>query len=261
MVNSQLVPLPALSDNYIWVLHNQHTAIVVDPGEASGVEQYLEHHGLTLKAILLTHHHGDHVGGAKRLNEATGAPVYGPASERLPICHHRLREGDTVQLPDFGLVLSVLDVPGHTAGHIALHGRPANGEYVLFCGDTLFAAGCGRLFEGTPEQMLASLRKLASLPSDTQVCCAHEYTVSNLRWALSVEPGNEALQERMEDAGRLREQGLPTLPSTLLLELETNPFLRTGIPAVASSAAAHAGRQPTSEVETFAQLREWKNNF
>ena len=261
MVNSQLIPLPALSDNYIWLLHDQHSAVVVDPGESSGVEQYLDQHRLALKAILLTHHHGDHVGGAVALHELTGAPVYGPATERLPVCHHRLKEGDTVQLPDFGLVLNVIDVPGHTAGHIAFHGRTAEGKSLLFCGDTLFAAGCGRLFEGTPKQMHESLNKLAALPSDTLVCCAHEYTVSNLRWALAVEPGNEALQERIESANHLRSQGLPTLPSTLELELATNPFLRTGVGAVAQAAAAEAGSPAASRVETFAQLREWKNNF
>ena len=261
MVNSQLVPLPALSDNYIWLLHDQHAAVVVDPGEAAGVEQYLDQHRLTLKAILLTHHHADHVGGASALHQLTGAPVYGPATERLPVCQHRLSEGDTVQLPDFGLVLDVIDVPGHTAGHIAYHGRTAEGTSLLFCGDTLFAAGCGRLFEGTPQQMHASLNKLAALPSDTLVCCAHEYTVANLRWAVAVEPENEVLRDRVESANDLRKRGLPTLPSTLELELATNPFLRTGIAAVAQSASAYAGNRPASEVETFAQLREWKNNF
>jgi len=261
MVNSQLIPLPALTDNYIWLLHKHHHAVVVDPGEAAVVERYLQQHGLNLQAILLTHHHADHVGGAVALHEASGAPIYGPASERLPLCHHRLSEGDTVQLRDFGLTLNVLDVPGHTAGHIAYHGQPAGGAPLLFCGDTLFAAGCGRLFEGTPEQMLASLGKLAALPAETLVCCAHEYTLSNLRWALQVEPGNAALQERWASDSRLREEGLPTLPSTMKLEWETNPFLRTAKVTVAESAASHARRSLASEVEVFAQLREWKNNF
>lgn len=261
MVNSRLVPLPALSDNYIWVLHNASTAVVIDPGESAVVEQYLEDQGLSLQAILLTHHHADHVGGAVALHQSSGAPVYGPATERLPICHHLLSEGDTVQLPDFDLALDVFDVPGHTAGHIAYYGRPAGSPPVLFCGDTLFAAGCGRLFEGTPKQMLASLGKLAGLPADTLVCCAHEYTVSNLRWALQVEPGNEALHQRWEAAGRLREQGLPTLPSNIGLELATNPFLRAREPAVAESAARVAGHALESELDVFAQLREWKNNF
>ena len=261
MVNNQLVPLPALTDNYIWLLHHDSSALVVDPGEAAVVERYLEHTGLALAAILLTHHHADHVGGALALHEKTGATVYGPASERLPICHHRLSEGDTVQLRDFGLVLNVLDVPGHTAGHIAYHGQPDNDTPLLFCGDTLFAAGCGRLFEGTPEQMLESLQKLAALPEDTLVCCAHEYTLSNLRWALQVDPGNAVLQERWETASRLRKAGQPTLPSTMRLELESNPFLRTGVACVAESASAHTGHALSSEVEVFARLREWKNNF
>lgn len=261
MVNSQLVPLPALSDNYIWLLRKNGDAIVVDPGEAAGVVRYLEQHSLRLRAILLTHHHGDHVGGARELHGLTGAPVYGPERETLPICHHRLSEGDTVQLPDFGLTLTVLDVPGHTAGHIAYHGRNEEGTAFLFCGDTLFAAGCGRLFEGSPEQMLNSLGKFARLPGDTLVCCAHEYTLSNLRWALQVEPDNATLKQRWATASRLREEGRPTLPSEMALELQSNPFLRTAVQEVAAAAAHHAGRALASEVEVFACLREWKNNF
>jgi len=261
MVNNQLVPLPALSDNYIWLLHNGSAAVVIDPGESEGVERYLNQHGLNLQAILLTHHHADHVGGAVALHNAHNAPVYGPATERLPVCQHPLREGDTVQLRDFGLELHVLDVPGHTAGHIAYFGQQPGSAPLLFCGDTLFAAGCGRLFEGTPEQMAASLGKLAELPGDTLVCCAHEYTLSNLRWALQVEPENEVLRERWDECSRLRDQGMPTLPSNIELERASNPFLRTRVPAVSQSAANYAGTTLNSEVEIFAQLREWKNNF
>lgn len=261
MVTSQLVPLPALSDNYIWLLRSGNHAVVVDPGESAVVERYLDQHDLGLQAILLTHHHGDHVGGAAALRQRWNAPVYGPASERLPVCDHRLSGGDTVQLRDFDLTLTVLDVPGHTAGHIAYHGRPGTGAPLLFCGDTLFAAGCGRLFEGTPEQMLRSLGRLAALPPDTLVCCAHEYTLSNLRWALQVEPGNEVLQACWNEATRRRNAGEPTLPSTLETERAVNPFLRTAIESVAASAAQHAGRPLSSEVEIFACLREWKNNF
>jgi hydroxyacylglutathione hydrolase len=261
MVNSQLVALPALSDNYIWMLRQGNRAMVVDPGEAEVVERTLDQHGLELTAILLTHHHGDHVAGAAALRALSGAPVYGPASERLPVCDHRLQEGDTVQLRDFGLVLQVLDVPGHTAGHIAYHGRAGDGEPLLFCGDTLFAAGCGRVFEGTPEMMLESLDKLAALPGDTLVCCGHEYTLSNLRWALHVEPHNAVLRQRHETASRQRQAGQPTLPSTMDLERASNPFLRTRVPAVAESAALHSGQALASDVEVFAVLREWKNNF
>ena len=261
MVNNALVPLPALTDNYIWMLQHGTQAIVVDPGESEPVKHFLEQRNLTLRAILLTHHHGDHVGGAVALNEHTGAPVYGPASERLPICHHRLSEGDTVQLQDFGFAFNVLDVPGHTAGHIAYHGRPDPGAPLLFCGDTLFAAGCGRLFEGTPRQMLESLNKLAALPDDTLVCCAHEYTLSNLRWALHVEPDNAGLRERWDTASRLREAGRPTLPSSIGLEKATNPFLRTSVAQVSESAASRAARALSSQVDVFAELREWKNNF
>jgi len=261
MVNSQLIPLPALTDNYIWLLRKNNDAIVVDPGEAAGVLRYLDQHGLDLRAILLTHHHGDHVGGALELHEHSAAPVFGPASERLPVCHHRLSEGDTVQLRDFGFEMTVLDVPGHTAGHIAYHGRPEGSHPVLFCGDTLFAAGCGRLFEGTPAQMLESLSKFATLPDDTLVCCAHEYTLSNLRWAMQVEPDNAVLRERWDTASRLREEGRPTLPSNMALEMASNPFLRTAVATVAESAARHAGRELASEIDVFACLREWKNNF
>ncbi len=261
MVNSQLVPLPALTDNYIWLLRRGSSDGVWDPGESAVVERYLDQHGLGLQAILLTHHHGDHVGGAAALHERCGAPVYGPAHERLPVCHHRLSEGDTVQLPGFDLTLTVLDVPGHTAGHIPYYGQPGPDAPLRFCGDTLFAAGCGRLFEGTPEQMMHSLGKLAALPADPRVCCGHEYTVSNLRWALQVEPENEVLKAYWEKATGLRRAGEPTLPSTLETERAANPFLRTAVPSVSESVERHAGRRLSSEVEVFARLREWKNNF
>lgn len=261
IAGATLVPLPALSDNYIWLLSKNGKALVVDPGEARPVLDYLHRHDLALSAILLTHHHGDHTAGAAELQQATGAPVYGPAREKLPVCDHRLSEGDTITLPEFGLTLSVLDVPGHTAGHIALHGRIGGEQPVLFCGDTLFAAGCGRLFEGTPAQMVESMGKLRSLPPDTLVCCGHEYTLSNLRWALHVEPGNGALQQRRDQASRLRDNGLPTLPSTIGDELAINPYLRLSEPAVIAAASAHAGAALSSDVDVFACLREWKNNF
>jgi hydroxyacylglutathione hydrolase len=261
MENSKLIPVPAFTDNYIWIVCKDGHAIVVDPGESAPVEAVLNQHGLTLDAILLTHHHGDHVGGVLALQQRTNAPVYGPATESLPACDHPMRDGDTVQLPRVGLSLRVLDIPGHTAGHIAFFGQMDTGKPVVFCGDTLFAAGCGRLFEGSPSQMVTSLGKLSALPSDTLVCCGHEYTLANLRWALQVEPNNTALQQRWEAASQLREAGVPTLPSTIGAELSTNPFFRTSQVAVTDAASRHAGKRLDDTVAVFTSLREWKNNF
>jgi len=258
--DTALVALPAFSDNYIWMIRHGENAVVVDPGQARPVLDALEHNGLRLRAILLTHHHQDHVGGVTQLHAATGATVYGPACERLPRCDIALREGDRVDMDQPPLSLSVLDVPGHTAGHIAYHGQ-ALGQPVLFCGDTLFAAGCGRVFEGTPTQMYQSLQKFSDLPPSAQVCCAHEYTLANLRWALAVDPANQTLQSWQTRALALRAAGQPTVPTSLGLERDVNPFLRTGHPDIVQAATRHAGRQPTSPADVFAILREWKNNF
>ncbi|MFO6421457.1 hydroxyacylglutathione hydrolase [Hylemonella sp. W303a] len=261
-----LLPLPALTDNYIWLLHDEQQAIVVDPAEAAPVLNTLRSRSLTLRAILVTHHHTDHVGGVPELRAATGAAVYGPAGEEMPEPITRVCEGDAVEV--LGLRFDVLDVPGHTAGHIAWYCAEAALETpspLLFCGDTLFSGGCGRIFEGTPAQMLASLDKLNRLPDTTRVCCAHEYTLSNLRFARAVEPANAALHQHSLDCEALRARGEPTLPSTLARERAINPFLRSRHPDVVHAVArtaAHAmtGMQP-AEVETFAALRQWKNEF
>lgn len=253
-------PIKAFSDNYIWLIARNGLACVVDPGDATPVLAQLEQDKLKLTAILLTHHHADHVGGVMDLIQATGAAVYGPAMERLPHCDHLMSEGDRVELQGLATSLSVMDVPGHTAGHIAYVGQ-VSGEPVLFCGDTLFAAGCGRLFEGTPAQMHASLSKLAALDPRTAVYCAHEYTLSNLKWACQVEHHNQSLQAWQQHAISLREKDIPTVPSNIGQELSCNPFLRTQQPDVARAAASWASRELTSEVEVFAALREWKNSF
>ncbi len=253
-------PIPAFSDNYIWLISNGRQAVVVDPGQAEPVMQVLKDQQLSLSAILLTHHHQDHVGGVAELVAQTGAKVWGPAGEILPVCDTTLIEGDTFKDAALQLNLSVLDIPGHTAGHIAFFGTFGTTP-VLFCGDTLFAAGCGRVFEGTPAQMAASLAKLAALPVDSRVYCAHEYTLSNMRWACAVEPGNTALQHWHEHASEQRRLNQPTLPSSIELELACNPFLRARQPSVVQAATDWAQRELTTPVEVFAALREWKNNF
>ncbi|WP_313072814.1 hydroxyacylglutathione hydrolase [Melaminivora sp.] len=257
----KLLPLPAFADNYIWMLEGARGAVVVDPGDAAPVLAALGSSGLPLAAILVTHHHGDHTGGVAELRAKTGAVVHGPAREALPEPVARVTGGDTVTA--LGLAFEVIDVPGHTAGHIAYHCADAGaGGPLLFCGDTLFSGGCGRVFEGTPGQMLQSLERLAALPGDTQVCCAHEYTLSNLKFARAVEPTNAALLQHSRHCEQLRERGLPTLPSTLALERQINPFLRTREAAVAEAARRYDARvDPASPVSVFAALRQWKNEF
>jgi hydroxyacylglutathione hydrolase len=235
-------------------------AAAVDPGDAGPILAALQSHKLALTAILLTHHHADHIGGVDGLLERFAVPVFGPKSEGIAAVTQPLAEGDRVNVPGLDLQLDVLDVPGHTKGHIAYVRR--SGLHWLFCGDTLFAGGCGRLFEGTPEQMVVSLSKLAALPEDTQVYCAHEYTISNLRFALAVEPGNAALHLRVQLEDAKRKGGLPTVPSSIGLELATNPFLRYQEPEVVDTLMKAGKLKPGAHpVQAFAALREWKNVF
>lgn len=256
-----VLTVPAFKDNYLWLIHDGAHAAVVDPGDSAPILASLADHGLALTAILLTHHHADHIGGVRALLAQYPVPVYGPRNDGIAEVTHPLDEGDRFAVPGLRLELDVLEVPGHTLGHIA-YVRRAPGAHWLFCGDTLFAGGCGRLFEGTPAQMAASLDKLAALPEDTLVYCAHEYTLSNLRFAEWVEPGNAELTQRAHDETAKRAMGLPTVPSTIALERRTNPFLRYREPAIVD-ALESAGRLPedAAPVDAFAALREWKNVF
>ncbi|WP_268797132.1 hydroxyacylglutathione hydrolase [Pseudomonas huanghezhanensis] len=257
----QVQALPAFSDNYIWLLQDsttQHCA-VVDPGDAGPVLTWLaQNPGWQLTDILVTHHHADHTGGVEQLKKVSGAKVYGPAAENTPVRDVSLDDND--QLTVLGLTFGVYAVPGHTLGHIAFYHADPQAP-LLFCGDTLFAAGCGRLFEGTPEQMHRSLGRLAELPDNTLVYCAHEYTLSNLRFAVAVEPANPDVLQRFDDVTRLRNENRISLPSNLALERKTNPFLRVDIPAVKEKADERSGTDNRTPVAVFATLRGWKDKF
>lgn len=240
------------------MLHDGQHAWVVDPGDAQPVMQALQREGVHLQGILVTHHHADHTGGVNFLRNATGAQVYGPAHEPMPEPLHRLVGGDTVSL--LGSHFRVIDVPGHTAGHIAYFCDVPGDLPLLFCGDTLFSGGCGRLFEGTPAQMQASLEQLSALPDATRVCCTHEYTLSNLKFALAVEPDNQQLADYMVRAQTLRTQGQPTLPSSIALERQINPFLRSTQPTIVASTRAF-NAEAVERDGVFATLRQWKNQY
>lgn len=256
MPEVSVTAIPAFKDNYIWLLSTGGAeCAVVDPGDAAPVERALRRDALELVYILLTHHHADHIGGVGRLADATGAQVFGPHDPRIPGQTLSLREGEKVELPLLGLTFEVIEVPGHTSTHIAFHGHGC-----LFCGDTLFSVGCGRLFEGTPEQMQASLDKIAALPPDTRVFCAHEYTLPNCDFALEVEPANSALRRRASEVEAARATGRITVPSRLAEELAVNPFLRSRAPDVVRAAQRRNPRaQPGAS--TLAEIRAWKDSF
>jgi len=262
----EYVPVPAFEDNYIWLVSDGSDAIAVDPGEAAPVRRYLDERGWRLTAILLTHHHADHVGGVAALIDSQPAgvplPVFGPADEAIGVVTRPVAGGARVTLDAPALSFDVLDVPGHTRGHIAYFQRAGTGTAGqgaaslhphVFCGDTLFSCGCGRLFEGTPAQMLASLDALAALPGDTRVHCAHEYTLSNIRFALACEPGNAAQARRA--------RGAPTLPTTIAHERAVNPFLRADSAEIRATLEALLHERVSDRLAAFTLIREWKNRF
>ncbi len=252
----KIEPVKAFSDNYIWLISNNGKAAVVDPGDASPVLSFLRSNKLELTEILITHHHADHIGGIRSLKSAfPNAKVYGPARERIPMVDISLKQDDEIELGELGKY-RVLDVPGHTSGHIAYYG-----ENSLFIGDTVFACGCGRLFEGTAAQMVNSFEKIKALPLETKIYCAHEYTLSNIRFAKAVDPENDALFKREKECAALREKDTPTVPFTLEDELKTNPFFGYERPEIRQAASRQTGINKLNSVGTFAAIRSWKDSF
>lgn len=255
----KIEPISAFSDNYIWLLYNETAAWVVDPGDAGVVVKALERLAMPLEGILLTHHHFDHTGGVEELVNRYQPRVVGPTNPAIRCVDTRLSQGDSVEL--MGIQFDVLEVPGHTLDHIAYFAADYQPEPLLFCGDTLFAGGCGRIFEGTAPMMYASLQQLAALPAATRVYCAHEYTLANLAFAVALEPTLPAILDRISRDQARREQGLPTVPSQLGEELQTNPFLRCNQEGITAAATSHAGKPLTNNEAVFAEIRAWKNDF
>ncbi|MBZ4200329.1 MAG: hydroxyacylglutathione hydrolase [Methylotenera sp.] len=256
--NVQIIPIPAFKDNYIWLIHNGQQAVAIDPGDATVVMQTLKQLQLSLNGILITHHHQDHTAGVADLLIAyPSIAVHAPKLEAYPFTHTSVSEADTVKLDFFDLSFSVMLLPGHTLGHVAYLSNPRHCEQLLFCGDTLFGAGCGRLFEGSPAQMHHSLQRLANLAPSTKVYCSHEYTLRNIEFAMSLEPTNIALHERKLATQRLRDTGLPSLPSSIALELATNPFLRCDSLGI----QAASGLKSSDQVAVFSRVRELRNSY
>ncbi|MBU2979718.1 hydroxyacylglutathione hydrolase [Alteromonas sp. C1M14] len=252
-----ITPVQAFSDNYIWCLHDDKAVVVVDPGDATPVLAFCKQHNLTLSGILITHHHHDHTGGISQLvSSFPDIPVIGPSGGHIKGITQAVKQGDTITLSPFQCHFDVIEVPGHTLDHLAFYGHG-----VLFCGDTLFSGGCGRLFEGSPEQMRHSLNALQRLPEQTLVYCAHEYTQANMTFALAVEPNNNALQQHADKVSTLRKHQQITLPSSLAVEKSINPFLRSHLQTVAESAKEYAGHTLTDEDAIFATIRRWKDEF
>jgi hydroxyacylglutathione hydrolase len=248
--------IPIFLDNYVWLLSDGTDAVVVDPGAAAPVAAALARHKLRLAAVLVTHHHPDHIDGIPELLRGRDIPVYGPRAEtaKIKTLTQLLDDGDNVDV--LGQKFQVMSLPGHTLGHIAYY---APGT--LLCGDTLFSAGCGRLFEGTPAQMWQSLSRLAALPGDTRVYCTHEYTLSNLAFAAAVEPASTAIRAHVDCVQALRAKGQPSLPTTLMRELQINPFLRAEHPDVIAAASRWRGGALQPGLEVFTALRQWKDRF
>lgn len=260
----EIFPLKAFKDNYIWVIRIGRSVVVVDPGDAAPVQEYLQQTGDALVAVLITHHHSDHVGGLGRLLAQPGnesVQAFGPGCENICGLSHALVGDELIRIPGTRVEFQVLAIPGHTKGHIGYYSQVLKPEGVLFCGDTLFGAGCGRLFEGTPEQMQKSLERLASLPETTLCYCAHEYTKANLCFAIEIEPENPSLLRRIDNINVARGRGEATVPFVLQGELETNPFMRWHTPAVLAAAQRKLGHQSRGPAETFAAIRKLKDEF